>query len=280
MKILVLIKRMIFIFLPRRYRTGVSNFAHALLTVYLRLRFYSGRDLPVAVEIETDWRCNRHCWYCPRPNHGTAMTEELFRKIILDLKAWGFKGRVSLHGYNEPLLDLRLCEFIKFIKVNLPKSPVVIYSNGDLLTKEMMSQLAAAGMDKIMVSIHQPTSDEELFRLTQIAGEYPNIQLMDFRDGYRKFALWNRGMETLANKIGRTKKYSRCYFVYICAVSSNGRVVLCCQDGSQDNVMGNLNIDSIKDIWESSEFKNVRRQISQGRFTLPVCKSCGYQAVF
>jgi len=267
-------------FLPKKYRRSLSNFGYALLTIYLRVRFYGGRDLPVAVEIETDWQCNRHCWYCSRLNQGATMTEELFHKIIFDLKTWGFKGRICLHGTNEPLLDKRICEFIGFIKVNLPESPIVIYSNGDLLTNETMSQLVAAGMDKIMVSIHQPTPDKELFRLTQIAAEYPIMKLMDYRDGYRNDALWNKGNEVLAKKIGEIKKYSRCYLIYNCVVSSNGNVLLCCQDGLRENVMGNLNINSVQEIWESSEFKNVRQQVSQGKFNLPICKCCGYQAVY
>jgi GTP 3',8-cyclase len=280
MKILVFIKRLVFRFLPKEYRTGIYNLGHALLTLYLRLRLYGGRDLPVAIEIETDWRCTRHCWYCSRLNQGVTMTEELFYKIILDLKAWGFKGRVSLHSYNEPLIDKRLCEFIKFIKVHLPKCPVVIYSNGDLLTKKMMLQLSAAGMDKIMVSIHEPTSDMKVLELTQIASEYPAMKLMDFRDGYRDFALWNRGKEELAKKIGEIKKYSRCYLIYTCVVQSSGNIVLCCQDGLEEYVMGNLITNSLQEIWESSRFKKIRKQVSRGMFTLPICKQCGYQAGF
>ena len=64
----------------------------------------------------------------------------------------------------------------------------------------MMLQLIAGGMDKIMVSIHQPTSEIKVLELTKTAFEYPVVQLMDFRDGYRNFALWNRGNEELAKK--------------------------------------------------------------------------------
>jgi radical SAM protein with 4Fe4S-binding SPASM domain len=279
-KRLALIKGLVFKLLPRKYRTSIYNLGHALLTLYLRLRLYGSRDLPVAIEIETDWCCTRHCWYCSRLNQGVTMTEELFQRIILDLKTWGFKGRISLHGYNEPLLDERLCEFIKFVKVHLPNCPVVIYSNGDLLTKEMMLQLIAGGMDKIMVSIHEPTSDEKMLELAQIASEYTALKLMDFRDGHRNFALWNRGKEALAKKIGPIKKYSRCYVIYTCVVQSNGNVVLCCQDGLEEYVMGSLMTNSLQEIWESSRFKKIRKQVSRGMFTLPICKQCGYQAVY
>lgn len=274
------IKQLVFSFLPKKFRIGLYHTGRALQTLYQRVRMYGYRDLPVAVEIATDWRCTRHCWYCPRSNQGVTMTEDLFRKIILDLKIWGFKGRVSLHGYNEPLLDNRLCDFITFIKVHLPQSSVVIYSNGDLLTKEILLKLIAAGMDKIMVSLHQPTSDGRVLELTKIASEQTVVQLMDFRDGHRNFALWNRGKERLEKKFGGTKKYSRCYIIYTCVVHSNGNVVLCCQDGLGEYVLGNLLTKSLQEVWESSDFKKIRNQVSRGSFMLPICKRCGYQTEF
>ncbi|HUN55057.1 MAG TPA: SPASM domain-containing protein [Smithella sp.] len=280
MKILALMKRAVFKFLPGEYRTRVYNHAYTLLTFFTCRRLYGGRDLPVAIEIETDWRCTRACWYCSRQNQGEAMAEELFRSIIAGLKTWGFKGRVSLHGYNEPLLDKRLCEFIKYIKINLPGCPIVIYSNGDLLTKKTVLQLIAAGMDRMMVSIHEPSSEIKILELAEIASEYPVVQLMDFRDGYRNFALWNRGNEELAIKLGAINKHSRCYFIFTCVVKSNGNVLLCCHDGRGEYVMGSLTANSLQEIWESSKFKKIRGQVCHGTFTLPICKRCGYQAFF
>lgn len=280
MKILVFIERLVFRFLPRKYRTSIINLEYALIVLYVRLRsLCGGSDLPVAIDIETDWCCTRHCWYCLKLNKGVTMTEELFQSIILSLKTWGFKGRISLHSYNEPLLDKRLCEFIKFVKVYLPNCPVVIYSNGDLLTKKMMSQLIVAGMDKIMVSIHDPTSDTKALELAQIASDYPAMTLMDFREGYRNVALWSRGKEELVKKIGEMKKYSRCYLIYTCVVRSDGNIVLCCQDGLEEYVMGSLTTNTLQQIWESLRFKKIRQQVSRGIFTLPICRQCGYQAV-
>jgi len=277
MKILIFIKRLVFRFLPEKYRTSINNLRRVLQNRYIRLRLYDGRDLPVAINIETDWRCNRHCWYCSRLNQGVIMTEELFQSIIFSLKAWGFKGRISLHSYNEPLLDKRLCEFIKFVKNYLPNCPVVIFSNGDLLTKKIMSQLIAAGMDKIMVSIHEPTSDKKALELAQIASEYSAMELIDMRDDYRNFALWSRGKEELKNNIGVIKKYSPCDKIYTCVVKSNGNVILCCHDGLEEYVMGSLITNSLQEIWESSSFNNIRKQVSRGMFILPICRQCGYQ---
>jgi GTP 3',8-cyclase len=278
-KKLIFIRLLVFRFRAKikEYSTSMYDLKYALINHHTRWRLYGRRDLPLAIDIETDWRCTRHCWYCARLNQGVTMPEERFRLIILDLKTWGFKGRISLHSYNEPLLDKRLCKFIKFIKFHLPNCPVFIYSNGDLLTKEMMLQLITSGMDKIIVSIHEPTSDTKALELADIASENPILTLMDFRDGHRNFALFSRGKEDLVKKMGRIKNYFLCYLVYTCVVRSDGNVVLCCQDGLEEYVMGSVVTSSLQEIWESSRFKKIRKQVSRGMFTLPICKQCGYQ---
>jgi MoaA/NifB/PqqE/SkfB family radical SAM enzyme len=205
------------------------------------------------------------------------MTEEQFQRIIIGLHNWGFKGRISLHGYNEPLLDQRLCRFIKFAKIYLPHSRIVIFSNGDLLTEEKMQRLIAAGMEEIIVSVHEPTSDVKKFELVQLAHKYPAITLRDYRDKHRNSGLMTRGKEELVKKMGKMKKCSLCYIIYICIVRSDGNVVLCCQDSMEEYVMGNIATKSIREIWESSKFKKIRNQVSWGKFTLPICKQCGYQ---
>jgi hypothetical protein len=63
------------------------------------------------VEIETAASGNRRCHHCPVSTHGARtgqMPRELFAKIISDLREMGFRGTMSFHFYNEPLLDDRL----------------------------------------------------------------------------------------------------------------------------------------------------------------------------
>jgi 8-amino-3,8-dideoxy-alpha-D-manno-octulosonate transaminase len=119
-----------------------------------------------------------------------------------------------------------------------------------------------------------------VLELTKTSFEYPVVQLMDFRDSYRNFALWNRGNEELAKKMGVIINNSGCYFIHTCVVQSDGNVLLCCQDGQGQNVMGSLVTNSLQEIWESSKFREIRGQVSRGTFTLPICKRCGYQALF
>jgi GTP 3',8-cyclase len=273
MKVLKPLALLIFRSLPCRIREIVL----ALRAHFIRFILYGGHELPTSIEIETDWRCNRHCWYCSRPSDGITMTEELFQRIIMDLHTWGFKGRISLHSFNEPLLDKRLCRFIKLVKVNLPQCPIVIYSNGDLLTEKMMLRLIAAGMNKIKVSIHEPTSETRILELTKLARKYPSIILMEYRDNHRNFSLVTRGNDEIIKKMGKIRIFFLCYVIYNCVVRSDGNVVLCCNDGLKENIMGNVTINTVQEIWESSKYKEIRNQVFRGKFTLPICKKCGYQ---
>ncbi len=93
------------------------------------------------IEIETLNRCNGKCTFCPvnvnQPQRKYAkMTEELYRSIIGQLKEIGFKGRISLSSNNEPYLDKRICDFLKYARQELPDAYLWMYTNGTLLNKE------------------------------------------------------------------------------------------------------------------------------------------------
>ena len=63
----------------------------------------------MGIEIEINHDCNRACAYCPnsslkRKNQG-QMSERLFLRLLGQLKEIGYRGRISYHFYNEPLLS-------------------------------------------------------------------------------------------------------------------------------------------------------------------------------
>lgn len=100
-----------------------------------------GTPPPQIINIETINRCNSTCSFCPanRDNDKrpfAKMSEELFQKIIKDLKEWGYRGYISLYVNNEPLIDPRIVEFHKYVKNQLPDCKIKIFTNGLLLTKE------------------------------------------------------------------------------------------------------------------------------------------------
>lgn len=72
--------------------------------------------LPNQICIETSSMCNRSCVFCP--NHHNARPDEemewsTIEKIVLELKALNYKGRITNYIYNEPMRDKRHLDIIR-----------------------------------------------------------------------------------------------------------------------------------------------------------------------
>jgi len=104
-------------------------------------------------------RCNCDCFYCPTSQQeiGQPTTNSIeFRHAedyVLYLQRFGFRG-ASFSG-GEPLLTFdRTLHFLKTIKAHMPSDfHTWLYTNGSLLTDQMVDQLAAAGLDEIRFDI-------------------------------------------------------------------------------------------------------------------------------
>ncbi|MFB2833815.1 radical SAM/SPASM domain-containing protein [Floridanema evergladense] len=56
---------------------------------------------------------------------------------------------------------------------------------------------------------------------------------------------------------------------------ADGRAVLCCEDWNQENVVGDLKTQSLKEIWHGPELTEARRLHIQGQGAqLEICKNC------
>jgi radical SAM protein with 4Fe4S-binding SPASM domain len=64
---------------------------------------------------------------------------------------------------------------------------------------------------------------------------------------------------------------------YALAINSDGTVSACCPDWDQKLIVGDIKTQSLKNIWYSPEFNNLRRLHLQGlRKENPICASCGH----
>jgi len=58
-------------------------------------------------------------------------------------------------------------------------------------------------------------------------------------------------------------------------ILTNGNVILCCNDYSKKIVLGNVNENSVKEIWKSKKYNNIRRKILSGNSKdISVCNNC------
>lgn len=118
------------------------------------------------LEFELNNQCQyaeSHYW-CPRNRLKTEPFVELktsvIEKVISFFKQYDFSGSVYFSIYNEPLLDNRLMDLIRYTKKELPKCKIQIYTNGLLLDQNKANELRSAGLDVIRVSVYHAKPPE------------------------------------------------------------------------------------------------------------------------
>lgn len=113
---------------------------------------------PPRVQIQTQSGCNGRCVFCPNEAVLKAklpqgrMPPEMFEKIIDDLATTGPR-RISLYLQNEPLLDTRLPEFVRYVSERIPETTTLVTTNGTYLSEERGASLVDAGLKRLKVSI-------------------------------------------------------------------------------------------------------------------------------
>jgi GTP 3',8-cyclase len=228
------------------------------------------------VEIETAAPCNRRCRYCPVSTHEARvgqMPAELFAKIISDLREMGFRGTMSFHFYNEPLLDDRLESFIRLAHEELPETYLLLYTNGDALTVERTESLFAAKLAHIRVSLHDATTENRVGRL--LDGLEPKYaqRISPVRYYDQSLPLDNRcGSIELDSWVRLPDRGAGCHNITSMVIDWKGRVPLCCNDFLVANPLGDVNHASVKEIWERS--RPLRQQIFLGNYQLQACRIC------
>lgn len=221
------------------------------------------------VNIEVTTKCNRRCSFCPvsydTSREEISMSTKLFTKIIDELKDIGFDGVIEISLFGEPLMDKRIIKFIKYIKLNT-KIKTIIYTNGDLLTVQLAHKLINSGIGHIIVSQHDATPSKQI----RLLKEY------DWGDKIL-FKAQNATSRVLINRGGTVNVktlYPISCSINAMVIRADGKVCLCCQDYYNEVVFGDVNNESIYDIWNKESYRNIRRELKRGIFRLPICKRC------
>jgi len=123
------------------------------------LRKHPVTNFPRIIQIQTQTGCNGACQFCPNQNtlgkiSMGRMDEELFRRIIDEAVKHPVE-RISPYLMNEPLLDDRLPDLIRYITDRKQKiTKTRINTNASFLTESMGDRLIESGLDRLHVSFH------------------------------------------------------------------------------------------------------------------------------
>lgn len=240
---------------------------------------------PLAVEIEIASDCNRKCAYCPnskfaRPEQG-RMEERLFRRILNQLSDIRFKGRISYHFYNEPLLSPDLDLFTALTREVLPDSRIELFTNGTLLGKERLTRLLDLGVHKFTVTRH---AGANLSAFEKALSELDkNLKERIRYKSHEDLIYTSRGglVPGFTTFKVQTPLKRQCFVpLSVSVITVKGNVVPCFEDYLQENVMGNVDERHFGEIWTSPKYVEFREKLKRGeRDAYPVCRSCDYVLV-
>ena len=240
--------------------------------------------LPCLISIETINRCNSTCEFCPANKNNESrlfakMSEELFKKIILELEELGYEGYLNLYVNNEPFMDTRIEEWYAYAKKHLPKAKMLLYTNGTLITMERFKRIIPY-IDKIIINNYSDKYElhnniEEIYQFVKETPEYWDKDIT-IQIRYIKEILTNRA-GTAPNKNAEKRNRKICIMPFTdFTIYPNGVVGLCCSDALEKTNYGNLNDSTLYEIWSGSKYDELRRTIGTDRSQYSFCKYCDF----
>ncbi len=266
------------------------------------------------IQIQTVSWCNRSCVFCPSgkfPVEKVFMPVEVYHRIIKQLQALNYTGRISPYLMNESLLDKRLPEFIAYAREHCPESWIAINTNGDALSETLLDRLFDAGLNSLDVNAYDSPAQhaKHMALATRFTARRGDITL---RTGYsnpffqgdniprrtkllncRDMSFWeprflakiatpdlqNRsgnipGARQMAAPlpVGCPRPSQQMYVNY------RGEAVLCCNDWRFEVIMGDTAQATLAEIWMNDKYQQYRHNLQQKNRAMPLCDTCDYMA--
>lgn len=249
---------------------------------YLK-KYYDRGRLPLfsSVEIEIINRCNGICPFCPAnryqdPRKMKRMRTELFKKIIDELGAMNYSGRLALHSNNEPFLDNRIVEFAKYAREHVPHAYIYLFTNGTLVTLDRFRAIIPYLNKMVIDNYHDALKlHKNAESIHQLCKKNPSLnRKVEIHVRKVHEVLNTRGGQSPNNKKKRTFVMS-CILPYKqMIIRPDGRTSLCCNDPYGKYTLSDLNKMTLKEAWYSERYEKVRRELRDGRERLRLCRFC------
>ena len=261
------------------------------------------------VIIGTTDMCNSKCIICPpRKDAGNVMDMDLFKHIIDTVHDNKCTNQIGFGLFNEPLTDPMLLDRLRYCK-DTTRNETMLSTNAGLLTPDKFEEIRGS-VDKYLVSFHAfdqftygnmtRTLDFERVRdnVLHLLDNHARVNIATVTttenvDSYLKFAdFWaDQGAKVeryrLSNRCGGFdnelfKKLSFKPGLGNCdnsilkdlVVDWNGDVLMCCQDFTKANVLGNMTSNTLEDIRSGMDFKAVEKCLIGGKYSELICKHC------
>lgn len=277
-------------------------------------RYFAAAGFPTHIEIESSSACQMRCPMCKTTemvnrgiNFTGVMDFTLYKKIIDECSREACYS-IKLSWRGEPLLNPRITDMVSYAKKSGIKD-VAFLTNGERLNNVLAEELVNVGLDWLSVSfdgledvynkIRKPAVFKETLRKIKYIREYrdkskkkkPLIRMQSVHSAIKgretDFLEVLAGIADRVNFIADQKRSidEKDYCLdpaYICpspwqrmCIAWDGKVAQCYGDYMMGNILGDVNKDSIRNIWLGENFKKLRDSMKQGkRLTNKPCRSC------
>ncbi len=253
------------------------------------------------LQIETTNICNSKCVFCPhhRFTEFGVMADELYKKIIEEASRLPALVTFIPMLTGEPFCDKQIVERIEYARERMPEVSIELYTNGSLLTFEIMQQLKAIPKFGLSISLNglNPETREKVMGLK----DWPHVLRMckyaeqiglSYRPTMVAYTEINPEEVSGFIKSGgtaiqyqswagqqypyRRNRWTSCVrALRHMTVRYNGDANLCCFDPFGKVSFGNLNNQSIEEIWTSQKRQEYIARHKEGKGnSLKLCDSC------
>ena len=240
----------------------------------------------LTVEVNTTELCNRTCVFCPRhdpkvfPNRNLHMTPKGAESISKELARNHYRGKISLSGFGENLLNPEFPEIIKSFRTHLDSNIIECNTNGDKLTSEYAHSLFENGLSLLYINLYDGAHQMEHF--DEVMRDIPS-------DRYKYRMHWSmkdHGL-ILNNRSGtidwlgieesdiKSLQGKPCHYpFYKMFVDWNGDVLFCSNDWGREHIVGNIMQDTLHNVWFGKPMKKIRQKLAKGDRSQSPCNKC------
>ncbi len=262
-----------------------------IIEKHIAKAYHNEESVPLfsLVEFNICGLCNRTCPFCPRanpdyPNKAEYIPLDLYEKVASDLSSLGYTGVILYSAFCEPLLHKQIDQLIYLSKQYCPQTRVEIVTNGDLLTSDKLISLFEAGLNTILISLYDgPHQHVHFLAMKHEAGLNDDQFILRVRylpkEEHYGITMSNRAGSLNLKDIGVVpldeplKQY--CYYpFYQCMIDYDGSVLLCPHDWGRNLIAGNLNNESLLDIWNGKAMSQARKKLANKDRNLSPCNFC------
>lgn len=228
------------------------------------------------LQVETTNICNASCIFCPHDKYNKfgVMADGLYRKIVEDAAQYNLISFTPILT-GEPFCDPGIMSKIKLARELMPKTMIKLFTNGSLMTFEQIDELASLGDVEINISLNGQDKwrRQEMMGLDdfdEVLGKINYISNLGI--GYGVSAVWhpvysieqiNKFLKITGSYFIRFQSFcgdiypyrrvfsTRCLRVteYL-TVMWTGQVNLCCFDPFGKVFFGDLNRQTLREIWD------------------------------